>query len=159
MNGVDKSDQLLAKYNLLRKCVRWWKTLFFHMVDMAIVNGFILFQAHRSRNPGVESLKRPNSYSHLEFREAVIRQLTGMQEYSEPPVYKHFEQPVDQKYYTEHIPVYVDEKRNCKLCYKKLKIQRGVFTKCSAPQCDAHLHFTAQKNCFREWHATHQHDK
>ena len=35
----------MAKYNLLRKCVRWWKTLFFHMVDMGIVNGFILFQA------------------------------------------------------------------------------------------------------------------
>jgi len=37
MNGVDKSDQLLAKYNLLRKCVKWWKTLFFHMVDMVVV--------------------------------------------------------------------------------------------------------------------------
>jgi len=37
MNGVDKSDQHLAKY-LLRKCVRWWKTLFFHLVDITVVN-------------------------------------------------------------------------------------------------------------------------
>jgi len=37
MTGVDKSDQHLAKY-LLRKCVRWWKTLFFHLVDITVVN-------------------------------------------------------------------------------------------------------------------------
>ena len=51
MNGVDKSDKLLAKYNLLRKCIRWWKTLFFHKVDMVVVNGFILFKPieHRIR--------------------------------------------------------------------------------------------------------------
>ena len=30
MNGVDKSDQILNTNNVLRKCVRWWKTLFFH---------------------------------------------------------------------------------------------------------------------------------
>ena len=59
MKGVDKSDQLLAKYNLLRKCIRWWKTLFFHMVDMAVVNGFILFQAHSARYKTIDSLKRP----------------------------------------------------------------------------------------------------
>ena len=34
MNGVDKSDQLLNTNNVLRKCVKWWETLFFHMVDI-----------------------------------------------------------------------------------------------------------------------------
>lgn len=43
MNGVDKSDQILSTNNLLRKCVRWCKTLLFHVIDIAVVNGFILF--------------------------------------------------------------------------------------------------------------------
>ena len=34
MNGVDKSDQILNTNNVLRKCVPWWKTLFFHMIDL-----------------------------------------------------------------------------------------------------------------------------
>ena len=46
MNGVDRSDQLMAQNNVMRKCMRWWKVLFFHMVDIAAVNSFILFQIH-----------------------------------------------------------------------------------------------------------------
>ena len=38
MRAVFKSDQMLFKYNLLLKCVRWWKTLVFHMIDISIVN-------------------------------------------------------------------------------------------------------------------------
>ena len=45
MNGVDKSDQILNANNVLHKCVRWWKILFFHVIDIALVNGYILFQS------------------------------------------------------------------------------------------------------------------
>ena len=42
MGGVDKSDQYLAYHNVLRRTVRYWKTLFYHMVDIVVVNSFIL---------------------------------------------------------------------------------------------------------------------
>ena len=35
MNAADRSDQILATNNVLRKCKRWWKTLFFHLIDTA----------------------------------------------------------------------------------------------------------------------------
>ena len=41
MNGVDHSGHLIGTNNVMRKCLRWWKTLFFHLIDIAIVNGFI----------------------------------------------------------------------------------------------------------------------
>ena len=41
--GVDKSDQYLAYHNVLRRTVRYWKTLFYHGVDIAVVNSFILY--------------------------------------------------------------------------------------------------------------------
>ena len=63
MGGVDRADHLLASYNCLLKCHRWWKTLFFHLVDLAIVNGFILFQAIRERFPEREELRRPRGDS------------------------------------------------------------------------------------------------
>ena len=43
MGGVDKSDQFLAYHNVLRKTVRYWKTLFYHLVDIAIVNAFVIY--------------------------------------------------------------------------------------------------------------------
>lgn len=50
MLGVDKLDQLIAAYNVLMKCVRWWKTLFFHCIDIAVVNSLIIFQEHRQQH-------------------------------------------------------------------------------------------------------------
>ena len=43
MGGIDKSDQYLAYHNVLRKTVRYWKTLFYHMIDVAVVNAFVLY--------------------------------------------------------------------------------------------------------------------
>ena len=43
MGGVDKSDQYLSYHNVLRRTVRYWKTLFYHAVDVAVVNSFILY--------------------------------------------------------------------------------------------------------------------
>ena len=80
MNGVDKSDQILNTNNVLRKCVRWWKTLFFHMIDIALVNGYILFQSHRRNNPDNELLKRPQRYCLQNFRE-VVQSLAELEEY------------------------------------------------------------------------------
>ena len=46
MNAVDLSDQMLACHNVSRKCYRWWKTSFFHLIDIAIVNSFLIFRNH-----------------------------------------------------------------------------------------------------------------
>ena len=35
MNAVDRSDQILASHNVQRKCTRWWKTLFYHLIDIS----------------------------------------------------------------------------------------------------------------------------
>ena len=47
LNAVDKSDQMLSKHNLLHICVRWWKTLFFNMIDISIVNRYVLFREYQ----------------------------------------------------------------------------------------------------------------
>ena len=63
MNAVDRSDQILATHNVLRKCVGWWKTLFFHLIDMTIVNSFLLFQEQRRNFPDEPALKRASDHS------------------------------------------------------------------------------------------------
>ena len=49
MNAVDRSDQMLGKNGALGKCMMWWKT-FFHMVDIAVDNSYMLFQPHRTEH-------------------------------------------------------------------------------------------------------------
>ena len=152
MNGVDRSDQIIGKSTALRKCMRWWKTLFFHMIDIAVVNSFILFQIHRAGNQDVPELRRPQKYSVTEFREELVRQLAGLEEYGNPPVFKpNATEPRD--FDTVHIPQVSNTKRNCRVCYDTTKKTLKVVTYCSAPQCQVYLHCTQEKNCFQLWHS------
>ena len=43
MNAVDRSDQILSAFGTQQKCVRWSKTFFFHLIDIAVVSSFNLF--------------------------------------------------------------------------------------------------------------------
>ena len=79
---------MLGKYNLLRKCLRWWKTLFFHMVDISVVNSFILFKDYQKANPHIQLLKRDSNYSLLDFREELVRDIMEFEKYENPPVFK-----------------------------------------------------------------------
>lgn len=159
MNGVDRSDQLLAKNNTLRKCMRWWKTLFFHLIDIAVVNSFILFQLYRTEHSDVDELHRPSQYSVLEFREELIRQLAGLDDYGAPPVFQPPKKQVElSEFETVHLPRFSESKRNCKVCYAADKSVLKVVTYCSAPQCNVFLHCTKDKDCFAIWHTAEYHN-
>lgn len=67
MNGVDRSDQLIKNYNILRQTRKYWKTLFLHYVDIAIVNAYILY---KELHPNARLRMR-----HFTFRETLVRQL------------------------------------------------------------------------------------
>ena len=86
MNAVDRSDQILASHNVQRKCTRWWKTLFYHLIDISVFNSFILFREHQKNNPDNPALKRTSEYSQNDFREEIIRGICGFPDYDDPPV-------------------------------------------------------------------------
>jgi hypothetical protein len=44
MGGVDKSDQLLQYHSSLCYATTYWKTLFYHMLDVAVTNSFVLYK-------------------------------------------------------------------------------------------------------------------
>ena len=158
MNAVDRSDQLLAVNSVSRKCYRWWKTLFFHLIDMAVVNGFILFKEHRAKFPDNEQLRRPERYSTADFREEIIRQFCDIPEYGSPPLSsKPPPAPVGQ-FDTIHMPcVSRDTRKSCYVCYHQGRGQLRISTYCSAPQCGKYLHITSDRNCFQEWHSREYH--
>ena len=43
MGGVDKSYQLVLYYGYSHRSQKWWKRVFFHLLDLAIVNASILY--------------------------------------------------------------------------------------------------------------------
>ena len=154
MNGVDRSDQMLACHNVSRKCYRWWKTLFFHVIDIAVVNSFLLFQHYRKEHP--EGLSRPKKYSVVDFREALVRQILKWPEYDEPPAYEHGpNRSTGTEFESVHVPVASDDgtRRYCVVCYREGRGQQKVRTYCSAPQCEKYLHIAPGMTCWQKWHS------
>ena len=42
MGGVDVADQLMNYYHFLRRTIKWWRKLWVHMLNMIIMNAFLL---------------------------------------------------------------------------------------------------------------------
>jgi hypothetical protein len=43
MGYVDKADMLMTLYKIDRKSKRWYMRIFFHFLDLAVYNAFMLF--------------------------------------------------------------------------------------------------------------------
>lgn len=157
LNAVDRSDQILGTHNVQRKCVKWWKTLFSHLIDIVVANSFILFKEQQVQFPDEPALKRTADYSLAHFREEIVRQLCDFPEYDHPPVHTTARPacppPDHGPFLTEHIPMVSEERKMCVVCWKREKKCCKVQTFCSAPQCRRHMYITSEKNCFQLFHS------
>ena len=50
MGGVDKHDMLRQLYGSDSKSKRWWHRLFFGLLDMVVVNSYILYSDTKEEN-------------------------------------------------------------------------------------------------------------
>lgn len=69
MGGVDLADHYIASYSFTRKTVKWWRKIFFWLLEISLVNAFIL---HNTNRPPGQTEKRQRK-----FRNQVIRSLVG----------------------------------------------------------------------------------
>ena len=75
MNGVDIADQHAVYYSFLCKTVKWWRKLFFWLIETAVVNSYVLYNC--TLTP-----RRPN---HLAYQRAVVESLATRYLASGPP--------------------------------------------------------------------------
>jgi hypothetical protein len=64
MGYVDKSDKVANSYSISRRTSKWTKKLFFHIIDLTILNSRILSSCGAK-------------YSHRDFQLILIRNLVG----------------------------------------------------------------------------------
>ena len=44
MLGVDKLDQFASYYSFLHKSVKWWRYVFFWMLEVAVVKSYLIYK-------------------------------------------------------------------------------------------------------------------
>ena len=83
MRGCDISDQLMTSYSMLRRSVKWWRKLFFHLFALCINNAYILYKKHH-RKPVPHDTFIENLASHLINASLESRTLTVTRPRSPP---------------------------------------------------------------------------
>ena len=78
MNGVDRADQNSVYYPFIRKTRKWWRKLFFWLLEVTVVNSYILYHLHTA-----QLQTRP--LTHLRYRQRLVDTLAGRHIQSAPP--------------------------------------------------------------------------
>ncbi|XP_067271486.1 piggyBac transposable element-derived protein 4-like [Pseudorasbora parva] len=142
MGGVDLSDALIGYYTVLHKTKKWYRSFFYHFVDIAIVNAFILHKQTAQMN-------NQKPLTQKAFREVLVRELAGL-----GPEKVSRRAPVRST--DPHLPKYIKGhstygRRNCKLCSNKTPVM--------CETCQVNLCFLPKRDCFGKWHGQGQGDE
>lgn len=138
MRAIDRHDQMLSYYCCEHKTLRWYKKVIIHIIQICLVNGFLLFNA---RNDG-------NKTTFYKFRKDIIEQLLPMpnrSRLSRPPSEGKIHLPAN-------LPKRADGntlRKRCRVCYLKTKKRVSVLFGC--PDCPG-FPGLCLNNCFREFH-------
>lgn len=141
ISGVDLSDSLIRYSTVRGKTMRWYKTFFYHFVDIAVVNSYILFKhwvTHRGETP----------MTHKRFREILMKEMVDE---AKALVAAVAPRPTLK---TTCIPMYFgqtasDQRRVCVVCKQQ---GRKVKTPVYCSKCDVALCLNSSRNCFKDYH-------
>ena len=45
MVGVDYFDQLLSSYSIERRSKKWWKKVFYYLIEVSVINAYVIFSS------------------------------------------------------------------------------------------------------------------
>ena len=152
MGGVDRHDQVLACFPVMRKFVKGYRKMAFYMMDIALYNSYVIFKKVRNKN-------RENAYrrNYVDYRVDLAEQLlenVTMPEYVTRGRQCQGDTPTRLQaktcaHFPRHIPA--TEKKNnptraCRVCAGNKK-RRETTWECE--KCLVALHVP---DCFRKYH-------
>ena len=142
MGGVDLADQRHKTYTTSRKSIKWWMPIFHYLVDISLVNGYILY---KDNNPN-QTKKLTQKEFHLEVAKELLSQHSSRKRSSLPTT----DAPPSSRYCEKHFPSRGIAECQCKICRKNGRRKRTIFC-CKSCSSDTDIHL-CPTTCFEEFH-------
>ena len=106
MLGVDRMDQMMAYYSFQRKSIKWWRKVFFWVLEVMVNNAHILYKAHTSS---------PRKLTMKEFRREIAVQLCHDICRRDPSSYSRTDQSLE-RLRGQHFLQKGRKRRDCRVC-------------------------------------------
>lgn len=143
MGGVDRFDQYRERYETGRKSKKWWFRIYYFLLDLAIVNSYILWKLCQPPNFKVNQL----TYR-LNLARQLINGFSTRKKQGRPPNYFKCKVPNEvRQSRAAHMPKKEISSRRCKYCSSKNRKQtrtKFICTFCKVPLC--------VDTCFEKFH-------
>ena len=155
MRGVDHGDQLISQYNAGRRSKKWWRREFFYLLEVAILNAYILEGSFDQRHNQIGRKKRDLLAFRIELAEALIGTFRGKRRAGQPRIVSD---DARLKPELHHLPEHSPVARDCVVCCKRGEVQMMERTEyrhrthivCSA--CKVYLCVNKERDCFKKYH-------
>ena len=149
MRGVDRGDQLHTYYNIGRRSTKWWKRIFFYIVECAILNAYVLDKyINPSEHASLGRKKKDTLGFRLELIASLIGQFSSRKRLGRPRSQIH-DQPSRLNLTLGHWPVFSELKARCIVCSAAGQ-RHETYVQCSL--CQVPLCVTRGKDCFKKYH-------
>ena len=158
MGGVDLADMLIALYRIEVKTKRWYLKVFWHCIDIAKVNAWILYRRHLEQQR-LGTKPKPLLAFSLEIADALMhanktgqtpirgrpskRKLSDARPVGRKPV---IPLPCNDVRYDGlgHWPIPTSDKKRCRLCQQYCRVY--------CEKCSIYLCLLQDRNCFKNFH-------
>ncbi len=162
MGTVEPSNFITGHYRVLHKPKKWYQCVFYHLLDIAVENAFILHELVAER-------KKQKALTRKTFLEMLVLELTEMDAenrsesapvslalpvapfssslstpVSAPPTPPESSLPEGSHRPKHIVPDSSVGRRKCKLCQLKTPVM--------CVTCDVVLCFQPKRDCFNQWH-------
>lgn len=148
MNGCDKADQMVSYYgNHKRKSMKWWKKLFYWIIEITQVNAHIIYCLLHADNPKKMTLKAFKEKLVDSFAEEAAARGWPLNE-STRPGRRPREADEVERVSGLHLVDFAGKDRDCVHCSTSKKRKRSSYI-CTGCVSKPHL---CPKGCFRAYH-------
>ncbi|KAL3218436.1 hypothetical protein MRX96_005942 [Rhipicephalus microplus] len=151
MGGVDRADQLLAFYRNDLKTKKWYKRVVFHLLDLAVVNSWLLYRAPKGSSMQLAHYKLQITLGLMKAEQATEDAKEQREFGSTRLSNRASDIPGAVRYEgVNHMPVKISQP-NAQRC-KMLECKRKTRMQCKKCQVYLCIEIDGPTNCFERFH-------
>lgn len=142
MLGVDKMDQLSTYYHFLHRSVKWWRKVFFWLLEVIIVNSYVM-------HCEISKKKKEKPMTHLRYRQTIISILSEGQITCSSSRQRSTPHRIERLRPTKHFLQKTKKRRDCVVCSDRNGTRHLTQYECQTCSNNPAL---CPTDCFKQYH-------